>query len=307
MAVKVWKDRVKETTSTTGTGTLTLAGPAAQHQAFSAVGSGSLCEYTILSGDGVSWEVGEGTYTSAGNTLSRATVLDGSSGPGTLVNLAGISTVFLTSSARRASRGGLWQRALEAADSAVPTSANTGFNAWNNQASTTVADTDTGILIDAVGTGSDHASMRYLNTPPSPPYSFSILAVNNFIGRNFCGPLFGWWDGTKLHAMLNQLVNGTMVLAVYRFSSVTVAVSPDFTSPANTVGQLLWMRIRDDGTTVYFQICNDGGNFVTVYSVAKASGYLGSSGYSKPFFGAWISGASTPSAQFTIAAFKQGT
>jgi hypothetical protein len=93
---KVWKDRVKETTSTTGTGTITLAGAAAQHQSFSAVGNGNTCDYCILSGDGTSWEVGVGTYTSSGTTLSRDTVLDGSSGAGNKISLTGTSTVFLT-------------------------------------------------------------------------------------------------------------------------------------------------------------------------------------------------------------------
>lgn len=90
----VLKDRVKETTTTTGTGTVTLAGAAAGFQSFSVVGNGNTCYYCIAGG--AEWEVGVGTYTSAGTTLARTTVLE-SSNAGSLVNFsAGTKDVFLT-------------------------------------------------------------------------------------------------------------------------------------------------------------------------------------------------------------------
>jgi hypothetical protein len=57
----VFKDRVKETTTTTGTGTITLAGAVSGFQAFSEIGDGNTTYYTIVSG--TDWEVGIGTYT----------------------------------------------------------------------------------------------------------------------------------------------------------------------------------------------------------------------------------------------------
>ena len=92
----VLKDRVKETTVTTGTGTVTLAGASTGFQSFSAVGNGNVTYYTIA-GQGTSeWEVGIGTYTSSGTTLSRTTVL-ASSNSGSLVNFsAGTKDVFVT-------------------------------------------------------------------------------------------------------------------------------------------------------------------------------------------------------------------
>lgn len=74
----VLKDRVKETTTTTGTGTITLAGAATGYQSFSAIGNGNTTYYTI-SGT-TQWEVGIGTYTSSGTTLSRDTILASSTG-----------------------------------------------------------------------------------------------------------------------------------------------------------------------------------------------------------------------------------
>jgi len=85
-------DRVKETTTTTGTGTITLAGASAGYQSFSAIGNGNTTYYTIAAGS--QWEVGVGTYTAAGTTLSRDTVLASSNG-GALVNFsAGVKDVF---------------------------------------------------------------------------------------------------------------------------------------------------------------------------------------------------------------------
>ena len=88
-------DRVQETTATTGTGTVTLAGAVAGFQAFSsAFSTGATVYYCITSGS--LWEVGSGVYTTSGTTLTRPSgnVLAGSSGASTLITLAGTSNVF---------------------------------------------------------------------------------------------------------------------------------------------------------------------------------------------------------------------
>jgi hypothetical protein len=94
-------DRVRETTTTSGTGTLTLAGPYSGFQAFSVIGNGNTTYYAIIDAQNGAWEVGIGAYTSSGNTLSRATVL-ASSNAGSLVNFGtGTKDVILTQPARR--------------------------------------------------------------------------------------------------------------------------------------------------------------------------------------------------------------
>ena len=85
-------DRVKQTTTTIGTGTITLNGLAVGFQPFSSLGDGATTYYTIQ-GD-ADWEVGIGIYSS--NTLTRDTVLSSSNG-GALVNFAkGTKNVFVT-------------------------------------------------------------------------------------------------------------------------------------------------------------------------------------------------------------------
>ncbi len=97
----VLADRVRETTTTTGTGTVTLGGAATGFQTFAAIGNGNSTYYTIAGQGTNEWEVGIGTYTSSGTTLSRDTVLS-SSNSGSLVNFSsGTKDVFVTQPAER--------------------------------------------------------------------------------------------------------------------------------------------------------------------------------------------------------------
>lgn len=90
----VLKDRVKESSTTTGTGTFTLAGADTGYQSFSVIGDGNSTYYAIVGGS--EWEVGIGTYTSSGTTLSRDSILE-SSNSGSAVNFsAGTKSVFVT-------------------------------------------------------------------------------------------------------------------------------------------------------------------------------------------------------------------
>jgi hypothetical protein len=96
------KDRVQEITTTVGTGTLTLGGAVLGFQSFAAIGNGNTTYYAIsdpVTGD---WEVGIGTYTSSGTTLSRDTVLSSSSSGSLIPFAAGTKNVFCTYPSERA-------------------------------------------------------------------------------------------------------------------------------------------------------------------------------------------------------------
>lgn len=71
----VVKDRVKESSTTTGTGTYTLAGAETGFQTFAAIGNGNTTYYAATAVDGSGYEVGIGTYTASGTTLARTTIL----------------------------------------------------------------------------------------------------------------------------------------------------------------------------------------------------------------------------------------
>jgi hypothetical protein len=92
-------DRVRETSTTTGTGTLTLAGAVPGFQTFStAIGNTNTCYYTIVNGS--QWEVGLGTV--AAGTLARTTVLKSSNAGSAVDFSAGSKDVFATYPADRA-------------------------------------------------------------------------------------------------------------------------------------------------------------------------------------------------------------
>ena len=95
------KDRVRETSTTTGTGTFTLAGAISGFQSFSVIGDGNTTYYTIVDAATGSWEVGIGTYTLTGATLSRDSVLESSNAGNKIDFAAGTKDVFCTYPAER--------------------------------------------------------------------------------------------------------------------------------------------------------------------------------------------------------------
>jgi hypothetical protein len=89
----ILKDRVKETTTTTGTGSFALAGAVTGYDSFGQIGSGNTTYYAVYLDGGSEWEVGLGTYTSP-STLARTTIL-ASSNAGSAVNFsAGQKTIW---------------------------------------------------------------------------------------------------------------------------------------------------------------------------------------------------------------------
>lgn len=97
----VLKDRVKETTTTAGTGPVTLAGAASGYQSFAVIGNANTTYYTIVDPITGDWEVGVGTYTASGTTLSRDTVLESSNGGSLVTFTSNSKDVFVTYPAER--------------------------------------------------------------------------------------------------------------------------------------------------------------------------------------------------------------
>jgi len=88
-------NRAKMTTSTTGTGTITLGSVVDGYQTFAAAGvsDGDSVRYVIEDGTS-NWEIGSGTYTASGTTLSRTP--SESSGGGSAIDLSGDAIVFIS-------------------------------------------------------------------------------------------------------------------------------------------------------------------------------------------------------------------
>ena len=146
----VIKDRVKETTTTTGTGTVTLAGAVSGFEAFSAIGNTNTTYSAIDHQSANEWEIGIGTYTASGTTLSRDTVLSSSNSDSAVTFTSGTKDVFCTYPAEKA----------------VYTSASPSF----------VDTTLTGNFVGTSATFSDHVSVS----------SFTVTG-NTTIGGSLVG------------------------------------------------------------------------------------------------------------------------
>ena len=101
---------------------------------------------------------------------------------------------------------------------------------------------------------------------------------------NYAGFGIGFTDGTKVQMIANGFNNGS-ALRLLNFTSPTVFGSDATTSQIWAfTNNALWYQISDDGTSVYFRQSADGVNFSLVYSVTKATGFLGAAGYTNVGF-----------------------
>lgn len=107
------------TTATTGTGTVTLGSAVSSYLTFANAGvqNGDVVTYVIE--EGANREIGRGTYTSSGTTLSRDTVLNSTNG-GAKINLAGAATVFIDVAAQD-----IWNTVWKTADTTRNTNTTT--------------------------------------------------------------------------------------------------------------------------------------------------------------------------------------
>jgi hypothetical protein len=164
----VLKDRVKETSTTAGTGTLTLAGAVTGFQSFAAVGNGNSTYYAIVDNATGAWEVGIGTYTSSGTTLSRTTVLS-SSNAGSLVSFAANpKDVFVTYPSERA----VWL------DSAGNVLVQYEFNTINaTTANITTANLTSGTISTAPTNNTDIVNKQYADAIASGIHFHEAVAL----------------------------------------------------------------------------------------------------------------------------------
>jgi len=171
-------DRVRELTTTNGTGTITLNGAVSGFQAFSVIGNGNSTYYTIYHQSTGAWEVGIGTYTSSGNTLSRTTVLSSSNGGALVPFVTGSKDVFVTYPAERS----VYK------DTADAYTVQSAFNTLTANTATLTA----GTVSTTPASGTDIANKSYVDT---------VAAA----GIHYHAPVFDESPATAGH--LNALYN----------------------------------------------------------------------------------------------------
>lgn len=237
------------------------------------------------SSNAVQYNGGSGALAGAG-PLTNGQLLIGSTGnppqPQTLTAGAGITITNGTGNIKVEATPytpatGLYRQVM----SALPTVSATGLQYWINQGAATLSEGAAGVSISAPS-GVD-ALIARIGVAPSAPYTLTALigATRNSTGFSEVG--IGWSDGAKFH-ILSYVVGGSggtpPTLQVVKWSSPTVRVGTDFSSSAvSYFPQPIWMQLKDDGTNVSFNFSQDGANFLTLFTVAKSSSYLGSLGY----------------------------
>jgi hypothetical protein len=257
----VLKDRVLESSTSTGTGSFTLTGAQTGYQSFSAIGNGNTTYYTIqgknpdgtLTGE---WEVGVGTW-STGNTLSRDTVLSNSLGTtAKIVFSAGAKDVFCDYPASKSVNQNADNKVL------IPYTPGVTNTGSLNVGSVT-AHTDSGVI--AAFTASEplylYTSLQNTSTANTSYASYAVndgghtsygeLGINNsnysysaagFPNNTFSAPLatfvesyggplaIGTWDSQKISFIVNGSVNTADAMTISASGVVSLGTALGVTS-----------------------------------------------------------------------------
>jgi hypothetical protein len=245
----VLADRVQETTTSTGTGSVTLAGASVGFNSFSVIGNGNTTYYTIAGQ--VQWEVGIGTYTASGTTLSRDTVLSSSNG-GALVDFsAGSKNVFVTYPAERA--------VYEDASGGIANLAVTDINVTNANVATLLTATNANVTTLLTATNANvttritatNANVTTLLTAANANVTTLLTAANANVTTQL--------TATNINASVNIVSANYENTGVFYYNAKTVTANTviDSTENAMSVGPITIA----DGITVTI---NDGGEWSIV-------------------------------------------
>ena len=294
----VTADRVCETTTTTGTGNVTLAGAVAGHQTFAAeMANNDTCDYAIeaVDADGIptgDWETGTGTYVSATPALARSVLR--SSNSDALVNFsAGTKRVYIT---RHATSG---QTINDLTTDATPDRDADFVPFWDTSAGTTDKATLTNLRDVLLGAGSATAgswpvvgSGTLLTTPEAGAIerdatnlygttdagNRGIIPIIHFIRRNATRTLP---NDTAENAIFNDPTNGRITLeaGTYMFEALMQVTSMSATSGnalidwlgagTATAAAWMWQYLALDNNTPTTGATNQGAIRVTQDSAAS--------------------------------------
>jgi len=280
----VLADRVRETTNSTGTGTITLGGAVSGFQSFSVIGNNNTTYYTISGG--TQWEVGIGTY--YGGTLARTTVI--SSSTGSILDLAaGSKDVFVTYPAEKSVNQDANNRVL------IPYTSGTTNVGSLNVGNATVH-TDSGVI--AGFTASEplylYTSLQNTDSGATSYASYAVndgghtaygeLGINNanysysaagFPNNGFSTPLasfvesyggplvLGSWDSQKISFIVNGAVSTTDAMTINTNGSVA------FNGQVGSAGQVLQSNATSAPTWV---TPASGGTVTSVSGTGTVSG-----------------------------------
>jgi hypothetical protein len=227
----VLADRVQETASAPGTGSVTLLGAVTGFQTFAVIGNGNTTYYTIADQGGSNWEVGIGTYSTTGPTLARTTILSSSNG-GLIVNFSsGTQSVFVTYPSEKSVN-------LDASDNVSPLGTiasgtwqgttigvaygGTGVTSSSGANSVVLRDSNQNITVNRVNQANTNTTAAAGTTTLTTASSY----IQTLVGTG--GQTYKLPDATTLTTgvafLFNNLATGT--LTIQDFATATIGTIP---------------------------------------------------------------------------------
>ena len=243
--------------------------------------NGTVTSITIVGANGIG--VANPTVTTSGTITVELNDTGVSAGTYTLSTVTIDATGRITSAVNGVSTGNnLW-------DWSAGIPLLSAFTQLNSATATCSVQTNGTKSISVVDTGAStiEACGMYIAVPGSTPYRIA-LCIQPDLGASvqYSGVYVGFTNGTALDGIQFTLNSGIFHTTFTNFSSRN--------SDSNVIGSsffewenCFWVGLRDDGTNFYLEISQSGAGFAyqTVYSTSKASGFLGSSGYTNAFWG----------------------
>jgi hypothetical protein len=217
----VLKDRVQETSTTSGTGTLTLSGAVSGFQTFStAIGNGNTTFYTIYDPTAYDWEVGIGTV--GAGTLARTTVLSNSAGTTTQISFASNSKfVFCTYPAEKsinydASGVATIGDVLGYSDTGIVGSFASTVAGYNqvivqNKSTATNASSNLNVSNDAGTSGSNYAELGINSSTFTGSGSFNIAGAS-YVASASTDLTLGTYGAYNVHFVTNSSTTDAMTI-----------------------------------------------------------------------------------------------
>ena len=169
--------------------------------------------------------------------------------------------------------GGLYSGVM----SSLPTSFSTGLTSWVNQNSSFIFNGPTGVSMTSPGTISGNVVVLY---GPAPTAPYSVTALLALTGNSTAYDKMGlcFYDGSSKIQTFGSFI-GQGKLGVTNWNAYNSYAGDVVGSGVNWFQQVIWLKLQNDGTNIYFKYSFDGQTFETLYTTTIAGGFLNALGY----------------------------